>query len=325
MQVTNEKRVPLPLAVWVLHDEYDYIPGNRYISATTLMKPLRQIILNNRIPYEERTIDVSDLIKSAMGRALHDSIEKAWVKGAHSALTKLRYPERVINAVLVNPSHEQLAQTPDAIPVYIEQRMFRELNGWNIGGKFDMVAEGFVQDNKSTSAYTWLYGTKDDDYAEQGSIYRWIDAGQPYQKITEDLMLVNFIFTDWQKSQAKQNPKYPQNILEQKAIPLIPLDKMEARIAAKLKLIEKYENTPESQLPECTPDELWMGETVHKYFADPAKTDGRATKNFDSLAEANAYKQAKGKGVVKSVVGTPKRCEYCPVFEICSQKDKYFG
>ena len=48
-------------------------------------------------------------------------------------------------------------------------------------------------------------------------------------------------------------------------------------------------------------------------------------RNFDNLAEANAFKNEKGKGVVVTKLGEPKACEYCPAFDICKQKDAYFA
>jgi len=32
-----------------------------------------------------------------------------------------------------------------------------------------------------------------------------------------------------------------------------------------------------------------------------------------------------GKGIIITVEGKPKRCEYCDAFAVCTQKDKYFS
>ncbi|MDT9702117.1 hypothetical protein, partial [Streptomyces sp. P17] len=61
-----------------------------------------------------------------------------------------------------------------------------------------------------------------------------------------------------------------------------------------------------------------------KYYADASKTDGRSTKNFDNKAEAHAYCQKAGKGVVKEVLGEVKRCGYCAAAPICQQRLRYF-
>ena len=324
MKITNNFNISLSLAVWLLHDEYDYVNEPNYISVTTLMKPLRHIILPRRIPRELVEIDVSDFIARALGHSLHDSIEKSWVKGFRRSLTLLGYPEAVIDRVRINPTPEELAATPNAIPIYLEQRAKKTVtvNGktWTVGGKFDMVAEGIVHDNKSTSAYTWVYGGRDEEHQQQGSLYRWLNP----DKITEDFIRINYIFTDWQKSQAKQNPNYPQKRVESKDIVLLSEAEVQRWVEWKLQLVMKYWDAPERDIPNCTDEELWMSDPKFKYYADPAKTSGRSTKNFDSLLEANAFKAEKGnKGIIITVPGEPKRCDYCDAFPLCTQKDKY--
>lgn len=323
MKITNQSDVALALAVWLVNDTYDYVNEPNYVSVTQLMKPIRHIVLPPRVPAEERTADVADFVSKAMGHSLHDSIEKAWVKGHKTNLRKLGYPESVVNRVLVNPTDEELAAVQNPIPVYLEQRAFRTITvmgkTFKIGGKFDMVAEGIVHDNKSTTAYTWLYGGKDDDYRLQGSLYRWLNPG----KITEDFIRINFIFTDWQASQAKQNPNYPQSRVQYKDIPLMSVEETEAWVIAKLTQYLRYKDAPEAQLPECTPEELWMSDPVFKYYADPTKTTGRSTKNFESQKEAKVFMQEKGgKGILITVPGSAKRCGYCDGYSICTQKDK---
>ena len=324
MKITNNYNISLSLAVWLLHDEYDYVNEPNYISVTTLMKPLRHIILPRRIPRELVETDVSDFIARALGHSLHDSIEKSWVKGFRRSLALLGYPEMVIDRVRINPTPEELAATPNAIPIYLEQRAKKTVtvNGktWTVGGKFDMVAEGIVHDNKSTSAYTWVYGGRDEEHQQQGSLYRWLNP----DKITEDFIRINYIFTDWQKAQAKQNPNYPQKRVESKDIVLLSEAEVQRWVEWKLQLVMKYWDAPERDIPNCTDEELWMSDPKFKYYADPAKTSGRSTKNFDSLLEANAFKAEKGnKGIIITVPGEPKRCDYCDAFPICSQKDKY--
>ena len=78
MQVTNLNNIPLALAVWLLQDNYDYVNEENYISGTSLMKPLRQIILTGRILFFLFLIpDVQDNIARALGHSLHDSLERA--------------------------------------------------------------------------------------------------------------------------------------------------------------------------------------------------------------------------------------------------------
>lgn len=317
MKITNSLGISLPLAVWLVQDEYDYIDEPNYISVTSLMRPLRSTILAARIPSKQRTLDISDLIASRLGTAIHDSIEKAWSNNLKQALMKLGLPESVSNSVVLNPD----SPGSNDIPVYMEQRTITQVGKWKVGGKFDLIADGIIQDFKSTSAYTWVYGDKDEDYQRQLTLYRWLNP----DKVKEDFGIINFIFTDWNKATASQNPKYPQKRVEEKRITLLPLEECQEWVEHRLHLLEKYWDAPDKEIPECTDSELWRSEPKYKYYKDASKTDGRSTKNFDSLSEANTYKATTGKGLglVKTIPGEVKRCSYCPAFDICQQKDRY--
>lgn len=72
-------------------------------------------------------------------------------------------------------------------------------------GKFDIVTEGLLQDVKSTSTYTWVKGGRDEEHRLQGSMYRWLHD----DKITEDVIRINYIFTDWMKALATSQENYP--------------------------------------------------------------------------------------------------------------------
>lgn len=326
--ITNTTDISLSLAVWLVHDDYDYGAGTsfkEYISVTTLMRPTKQIVLARRVPVEKQIEDVEDFVARALGNSIHDSIEKAWKKGYATNLKKLGIPAHIVQCVAVNPTDEERMTNPDMIPVFLEQRGYREINGVTIGGKFDLVAEGHVEDNKSTSAYGWVFGTRDDENRLQGSLYRWIDAVQPMPKITESYMRVNYIFTDWQKAQARQNPKYPSSRVKHKDIALLSLDDTELYVKAKLFDIKKHMAVPESQMVPCSDEELWRSDPVYKYFSDPTKVDGKSTKNFDNITDANRFRAEKGKGVVVTKPGEVKRCGYCPAAPICQQRKLYFA
>lgn len=336
MPVTNNNNITLPLAVWLLHDEYD---GDHdllnYISVTALMKPVKQIILPRRIPNEQRTVDIADLVARKLGNSIHDSIERAWNVGSSRALRALGYPEDVISRVIVNPTTEQMNNVKDIIPVWLENRGFREIEvdgvTYTLGGKFDMVADGLLNDHKSSSAYSWVFGTNDENHALQMSMYRWIDQDRTDKekpRITEDICNVNYVFTDWQKAQASSNPKYPQNRVEQKTLNLLDLNKTEEYIRNKIRSIVKNQDAPQSDMDRCSDEELWRSETVYKYYTDPEKANvpgSRATRNFTNLAEANAFKASKGKGIVLEIPGEVKACGYCDAFDICEQRKEYFN
>ena len=318
MHLTNETGLSLPIAVWLAQDDYDYHPEENYISATSLLRPSKQLILSRRIPSAQRVADVSDFLSARFGTAVHDSIEKAWGNG-RANLRKMGYPAALIERVVVNPTEEEL-KVPNCIPVYVERRTVKEHRGFLIGGKFDIVLEEELYDFKSTSAWTWVFGGKDEDYVLQGSIYRWLNP----DLIKGDHIHINFIFTDWNKGLARQKPdSYPQNRLLQKSFKLMSLADTERYIDLKLDQLTKQWKLPEEQITPCNDKELWRSDPVYKYFSDPSKTDGRSTKNFTDLGEANLFKVEKGKGVVITIPGEVKACGYCPAYDICKQKDAY--
>lgn len=310
----NEGNVPLAVAVFLATDHYDH--EDHTVSATALIKPIRQIILAGRVPQEDTLIDVSNLVKSRLGNAIHDSIERAWKDNYQVALTELGYPKRLIERVRVNPTPEMLAADPDIIPVYMEQRHYKDVAGARVSGKFDFVAEGQVEDFKSTSVFTYMNNTKDDDYILQGSIYRWLAP----HIITSDHMRIHYIFMDWQAARSRE-PGYPPHQITSVAFPLMSLQETEQFVVNKLKQIAFFKDAPEDQLPLCTDKELWRKAPQWKYYKNPQKMS-RSTKNFDNQQDAYARLAADGNvGVVVEKPGEVVACKYCPAFSVCSQKD----
>lgn len=315
-QFTNLHEIDLSLAVWLVHDDYDFQPSERAISATALLKPIRQIILAGRVTGETLE-DLSGRISMRLGHAIHDSIEHAWKTGYVKALRKLNTPDKVIERIAINPTPDDLK--PDTIPVYIEQRGHRKIGDWIVAGKLDMSINGRLKDAKSTSVFTYIKGSKDEDYRLQLSIYKWIH----HDKITDNEGDIQFIFTDWRKSDVNTIAGYPPIRLLSHTVSLYSDAEVETWIASKIEDLIQYKDAPQDVLPRCTDEELWRSADVYKYYSDPNKTDGRATKNFDSIVEANNHLAEKGKGIVKTVPGQVKACLYCPAFEICEQRKEY--
>jgi hypothetical protein len=312
----NVSEVPLALAVFLASDFYDHDDDPFTVSATTLLKPLRQIILPNRVPPGEGLVNLADMMNNRMGAAIHDGIEKAWVSNYRSAMEALGLPQKVIDRVRINPPMEELLNDGD-IPIYMEQRLKRKLGKWTITGKFDFVGEGKVQDFKSTSTFTYKKQVNADKYTQQGSIYRWLDP----KMIHRDQMEIHYIFTDWKPAMAKTDPSYPPKRFHTQSFELMNLAETEGFIRRKLALIEQYWDAPEEEIPQCDDDELWRSEPQFKYYKNPEKT-ARSTKNFDTMQDAMLRLSEDGNvGIVKEVPGQVTACKYCPAFAACTQKD----
>ena len=312
----NVSEVPLALAVFLASDYYDHCDDPNTISATTLLKPIRQIVLPSRIPPGEGLYNLADLMNSRMGTAIHDGIEKSWMTNYRTAMECLGLPQRVIDRVRINPAPEEVSD--DIIPIYLEQRLSRQIGKWKVTGKFDFIGEGKVQDFKSTSTFTYKKQTNADKYTQQGSIYRWLDP----KKITQDVMDIHYIFTDWKGAMAKTDPTYPPKRFHTQAFNLLSLEATENFIRQKIALIEQYWDADEDDIPPCNDEELWRSEPKFKYYKNPDKT-ARSTKNFHTMQDAQLqYIEDGSVGLVKEVPGQVTACKYCPAFAACTQKDQ---
>ena len=309
----NTSSVPLSLAVFLASDFYDHEENT--ISATSLIKPLRQIVLSARVPEDMTPLELVNLVPSRMGSAIHDAIERSWKDNYQVALESLGYPKKVIEKIRINPKPEEL--TDGQIPIYLEQRAHKQVGKFLISGKYDFIGDGRVEDFKSTSTYTAINNTNDEKYIWQGSIYRWLNP----QIITKDEMAIQFIFTDWSKAKAMADPKYPQQRIQQRILPLKSIQETDAFVTRKLNQIEQYWDAPEEQLPPCTDADLWRSEPVFKYYKNPEKR-ARSTKNFDNRHDAQLrYIEDGSVGIVVEQPGQVTACKYCPAFAVCSQKD----
>lgn len=314
-QYSNQTNLPLPIAVWLAHDTYDRVEAG--LSATALMKPIRQTILTKRVPPGEGIVDISGLVKSRIGTAIHDAIERAWIsEKLYSTLTSLNIQDKVAKRVLVNP--EVIPEGKPVIPIYLEKRSSREVLGVRISGKFDFIAEGRVHDFKTTSTFAYTSGNKDEDYIMQGSIYRWLNP----DIITDDVMSIIFIFSDWNKNRyLSSKDTYPPAQIVSRDFKLLPEATVEKFVETKIRKLIECENLDEADLPHCTDKELWRKEDTFKYYKNPSST-GRSTKNFDSYHEAmQRYVEDGSVGRIDTVKGSVQACLYCSAFTLCSQKD----
>lgn len=322
MKITNQHNVPLPLAVWLLHDEYQGAQHEKQLSATTLLKSVKANVLIRKAKQENKFKDVEmDLMERAssrMGSALHQDFENAWTSDRLPLyLKQLGYDDDTIQNVVINPQPHQL--TTNALPVYLEQRIIKPVDhpalvGYEISGQFDLVIDGTLGDLKSTSTYTYINDTNRESYILQGSIYRWLNP----DIITNDEMVIYFYFTDHMAHRATENNDYPPHKVAYRTYPLMSLEATEQWILDRLTAIEKGMNASQDQLPFCTPAELWQSPPMHKYYKNPSSK--RATKRSENLNELMVLKQRDGNvGIIKTFPAEVRRCKYCLARPFCHQ------
>jgi len=316
---TNHNNVPLVLAVWLAADHgYDLTRSSHVVSATSLMKPLKSLILENRVaemPTEDARVDLSTLIPARLGTAVHAAVEIAWLHNRDQALRELGYPETVIEKIRINPD------TPEdpRFDIYLEQRTSKAVGKWVISGKFDLVENGRVKDVKTTKVYNWIKGSNDDKYQLQGSIYRWLNP----DIITDDFIDVLMIFTDWNPLKVKADPNYPKSNILTRTLPLLSIPETERWILGRLAKIEAAWDLHQDAMPDCTPSELWMEPQKFAYYRDPKSA--KAYRVFDTPQEANALKAQENRPGSKIVARTsePKFCRFCNGRLICLQAERY--
>lgn len=325
VKITNNHKIDLPLAVWLLQDGYNSgvkeAPPGELISVTTLMKPTRQLILKRKVDMKAEEFDLSDMIASRMGHGLHDSIERAWTQGDwQGAMRKLSYPQKVIDKIRINPDPKKLKD--DEIPIYLEIRGYKEFRDLIITGQLDFLIGQAYRDFKTTSTFAWTSGNKDEDYILQGSMYRWI---LPHL-IRDDVMRIQFIFTDWVKYRTV-DPKYPQIRTPHREFALLSLKETEDWVNGKIDHIIENAGKSQDKMVLCTDKELWRSEDSYKFYLNPetAKKGGRCSKRFENHADAILWQKEKGKGVILKDPGAVKACPYCPAFSVCEQRKNYFN
>lgn len=323
MKFTNNHNIPLPLAIWLASDEYQYAKTVNEISTTTLMRSPRYIIATRRAMYPEQfkpelrllpaeqdlfLQDLTDRVSSRMGVAIHSSVDWTINNRCKQALEALGCPSEVVDRVKVNPDRETLSERD--IAIFTEQRAYKPVRDFVISGQFDAVVNGEVQDIKSTSTFSWTSGAMDKKYVLQMSIYRWLNP----EIITKDTCTINFIFTDWNKNYAFSRDDYPKSRAAGKTFQLLSLADTEAYVKDKLNQLKKYWNEPLATIPCCTDEDLYSAPPIYKYYKNGYEEGKRSTKNFDNYNEASLYR-AKHNGTGEIIVdkGKPFKCPCCDI------------
>ena len=321
--LTNQNNIPLPMAIWLASDDYLYSKSANEISTTTLMRSPRYVIatLRKRFPelfpeecrltlYEEEIFsqDITERIPSRVGTAIHTAVDNAITQKTKIALKSLGYSETILKKLLINPEPSEIQK--DSFVIMTEQRSYKELDGFIISGQYDAVVNGVVHDIKTTSTFAYTSGSMDKKYIIQGSIYRWLNP----DLITGDEIVINFLFTNWNKNYVYSKENYPPTKVLGKSFKLWSVEETEMYIRHKLNQIKKYWNEPLYLIPCCTDDDLYSGNVTYKYYKSGYVKGKRSTKNFDNLNEATLYR-AKNKGIGEIIIdkGEPFKCPCCDI------------
>ena len=279
MKITNKHGVPAPL-VTLASREY-YSKGASQYSVTELMSPPRVRRLREQYDHAIET-DVSDMLWSMLGSALHVVMERG--------------------------------QTPGFIT---EERLFYEVDGVTISGAIDLQEETpfgiIITDYKFTSA--WAVMQQKQEWVEQLNIYRFLVEKVKGKKVVG--LRICALVRDFSRHESKEG--YPKAPIEMVDIDVWSLEKTEAYIRERLALhrISKVDRDLGDELAHCSNEERWMSETVYAVKREGRKTAIRVLKD-ETEAKEMAEKE---KGYVETRLGEPRRCtgNFCGVADWCKQ------
>lgn len=307
MAYTNDRQIPLSVAVWLARDLYDRDPT--YISGSELQRSNRQIVLGRRVSQD---IDLSHVLAARLGNAINDAIDAAWKSEHLMHYVKLAGFNPLMEYE-VNPGIVPCGRTP----IYIQKRYEEPFLGRVLSGAPDMILHGRLLDYKSTSVFLYQKKTPA-DYMWQLTTYRYLAR----EYITDDTATIQFILKDWSRTRATKDPNYPQTPCPSMLVRVGTADECKARLESRITELDALMSVNDEDLPFCTDEELWLDPPRFAYYKDPfALPTARATRVFDTHAEAVAFQGTKnGVGKIETRKGLPKACDYCPASTICNQR-----
>jgi hypothetical protein len=253
-------------------------PGS--LSATTLLKNMKQILLTSR-HWDEIEEDVLDRFWALFGSAIHKMLE-----------------------------HEGEND-------FTEESMSHEIDGITVTGQIDLynMATGEIADWKSCSVYKVL---KEDfeDWRKQGLIYAWLLHKNDFLVKTCRFIA---IMKDHSMRKARHSPSYPKHPVYVYEFPITEhsLAEIETYIKDKISEYKRFKDIADNDIPFCTADERWENPTV---FAVKKDGNKRAYKILKTIEEAEKIAGDMGKGYsVEKRQGEAKRCmDYCSCNMFCN-------
>jgi len=281
MHITNRANLPDAIVKAVTNDPY---PHGRTgdISVTRLIGP-PQIRVLERIHQDEIEGDAADRIWALVGQIGHGILERA----------------------------ETVAIT--------EQRLFAEVEGWQVSGQFDRLAllpNGTLQDYKITSVWSVIDNGAKPDWIAQLNVLRWLAAKNDYDI---NKLQVVAILRDWSKGKARQGGNYPPVQVRVLDVPVWSAIDCDAYIRDRVHLHQLAEIQADTgrPLPECTAEERWAKPDVWA-----VKKPGRksAVKLYDSQNDAGQHAREIKNGYIEHRPGESVRCaDYCAAAPFCRQ------
>lgn len=286
MIITNNYGLPQTFVNVV--ERPTYTKGKAHMSVTELLSSPQIVQLKAKYS-DQITVDVTDMIWSIFGTAVHHVLE----------------------------------QGKDANHI-VEQRLHAELEGWHISGAIDLqvVTDEGIEINDYKTVSVWAVMNDKPEWEQQLNIYAWLV--EKVKQIPVNKIKIVAILKDWKESEAETRQNYPIKQVVSLDIPIWSMEQREAFIKERIHLHSEalFAVDTNDELPPCTPAECWEKPTMYA-----VKKDGgvRAKSVHTSLEDAEKALEEAGKGYILEVRhGERTRCaKYCQVAPWCEQYKSY--
>lgn len=216
-------------------------------------------------------------------------------------------------------------------------RFFKLEEDRKIGGAIDCrfyynkTGKAKLYDYKTMTSTSLILEDKIKDFTEKANLYRWLMecCGNPISEI-EYIPL----FKDWSLTKAKRSGKIQEYPTMKLKLEMWDRKTIETFMYNRITEVEKYRNTPYSEIPYCNEAERWCGKPCFKVCKIKDGKVGNALPNctFEHELNANAElvdRQLKAKKdevfTVKKVGGVSTKCNnWCNLKTngICDYEDK---
>ena len=279
MRITNKAGLPGPLVAMAMENNYPPVDG--VYRVTSLLKGTREAILERR-HWDEIEKDVSELIYTAHGSAMHAALERFQAGGKASQ----------------------------------EARMSQPIGDYTLSGQYDLYEpeKRLLTDYKTTSVWKFIFADFA-DWRRQLLMYAWLlrQQGEPVDRA----QIVAFL-KDHVKAKALYDKTYPQYPIQTVDFIFTADDfaECEAWLQEKFAEIARCEKLPDDELPVCTPEERW---NRSEKWAVMKRGRKKALKLCDSEDEAKEWRANFGGDLIEYRPGQDRKCDdYCNVNCFCS-------
>ena len=232
MKIVNTSGIPDSIFRYLSQDNYDYEVKGDSFSVTEILNPVQIVILKRR-HWKDLTVDAIDQLWKLLGSGVHAILEK----------------EKGIEKI---------------------ERLKVEILGRTVSGRWDRIFNNEITDYKVTSAWSVVYGSRDNEWMEQLSIYRWL-----YFKVKGVLLAprgyIVALLRDWSDKNTeplksgKEN-KYPKAPALQIGFDLMTPEQTENEVTEKIAKILEAEKLSDDHLPECSDEDRWWNEKKKTYL-----------------------------------------------------------